>query len=88
MSVFANIRPALEGFIHFVTFMTDPVAFGWSDGRAGLALTGKRRLTTARTQLEHSIQQMQVQIGGTIPTISYSGFGFRSAPLGDLERCG
>ena len=30
-----------EGFSHFVTSMTAPIAFGWSDGRVGLAPTGK-----------------------------------------------
>ncbi len=30
-----------EGFSHFVTSMTSPVASGWSDGRVGLAPTGK-----------------------------------------------
>ena len=31
----------IEGFSHFVTSMTAPVAFGWSDRRVGLAPTGK-----------------------------------------------
>ena len=35
-----------EGFSHFVTSMTAPVASGWSGCRAGLAPTGKRRLFT------------------------------------------
>ncbi len=30
-----------EGFSHFVTSMTAPVASGWSDGRVGFAPTGK-----------------------------------------------
>ncbi len=30
-----------EGFSHFVTSMTAPDASGWSDGRVGLAPTGK-----------------------------------------------
>ncbi len=30
-----------EGFSHFDTHMTAPVASGWSDGRVGLAPTGK-----------------------------------------------
>ena len=34
-----------EGFSHFVTSMTAPVASGWSGCRAGLAPTGKRRLS-------------------------------------------
>src|ERR1700686_4938395 len=39
--------PLSEGFSHFVTSMTAPVASGWSDCRVGLAPTGKRRLFTA-----------------------------------------
>ena len=42
-----------EGFSHFVTSMTAPVASGWSGCRVGLAPTGKRRLFTAHTQLRH-----------------------------------
>jgi len=36
-----------EGFSHFVTSMTAPVASGWSGCRVGFAPTGKRRLSTA-----------------------------------------
>jgi hypothetical protein len=43
-----------EGFSHFVTSMTAPVASGWSGCRAGLAPTGKRRLVTAHTHSGHS----------------------------------
>jgi hypothetical protein len=43
-----------EGFSHFVTSMTAPVASGWSGCRVGLTPTGKRRLSTAHTQLGHS----------------------------------
>src|SRR5512132_1456826 len=39
-----------EGFSHFVTSMTAPVASGWSGCRVGLAPTGKRRLVTARAR--------------------------------------
>src|SRR6266436_6328497 len=42
-----------EGFSHFVTSMTAPIASGWSGCRVGLAPTGKRRLCTAHTQLGH-----------------------------------
>ena len=38
-----------EGFSHFVTSMTAPVASGWSVRRVGLSPTGKRRLLTAHT---------------------------------------
>src|SRR5215469_18351161 len=39
-----------EGFSQFVTSLAAPVASGWSDGRVGLAPTGKRRLITAHTR--------------------------------------
>ena len=42
-----------EGFSHFVTSMTAPVASGWSGRRVGLAPTGKRRLVTAHTLSGH-----------------------------------
>src|ERR1700730_12632454 len=52
----------IEGFSHFVTSMTAPIASGWSDCRVGLAPTGKRRLCTAHarsgrshTDADHSI---------------------------------
>ena len=39
-----------EGFSHFVTSMTAPVASGWSDScRVGLVPTEERRLTMAHT---------------------------------------
>jgi hypothetical protein len=45
------IRDTLtEGFSHFVSSMTAPVASGWSDCRVGFAPTGKRRLCTAHTR--------------------------------------
>ena|SRR5882724_6143542 len=42
-----------EGFSHFVTSMTAPVASGWSIRRVGLTPTGKRRLSTAHTHTGH-----------------------------------
>ncbi len=43
-----------EGFSHFITSMTAPVASGWSDScRVGLAPTEERRLSTAHTQIGH-----------------------------------
>ncbi len=48
------IRDTLtEGFSHFVSSMTAPVASGWSGCRVGLAPTGKRRLFTAHTRNRH-----------------------------------
>jgi hypothetical protein len=41
----------IEGFSHFVTSMTAPIASGWSGCRVGFAPTGKRRLVTAHTQI-------------------------------------
>jgi hypothetical protein len=40
----------IEGFSHFVTSMTAPIASGWSGCRVGLAPTGKRRLFTAHAR--------------------------------------
>src|SRR3984893_1358515 len=40
----------IEGFSHFVTSMTAPIASGWSGCRVGLAPTGKRRLVTAHAR--------------------------------------
>jgi hypothetical protein len=42
-----------EGFSHFVTSMTAPVASGWSGRRVGLAPTAKRRLLTAHASSGH-----------------------------------
>jgi hypothetical protein len=42
-----------EGFSHFVTSMTAPVASGWSARRVGLSPTGKRRLLTAHANSSH-----------------------------------
>ena len=43
----------IEGFSHFVTSMTAPIASGWGGCRVGLAPTGKRRLVTAHTPRGH-----------------------------------
>src|SRR5271170_8073297 len=43
-----------EGFSHFVSSMTAPVASGWSVHRVGLSPTGKRRLLTAHANSRHS----------------------------------
>src|SRR5271166_4108868 len=44
-----------EGFSHFVTSMTAPVASGWSVRRVGLSPTGKRRLLTAHANSGRSL---------------------------------
>src|SRR5207245_9826301 len=45
----------IEGFSHFVTSMTAPIASGWSDCRVELAPTGKRRLCTAHARSGRSV---------------------------------
>src|SRR5271169_1492885 len=46
-----------EGFSHFVTSMTAPVASGWSGRRVGFTPTGKRRLVTAHAISRHPFIQ-------------------------------
>jgi hypothetical protein len=53
-----------EGFSHFVTSMTAPVASGWSGCRVGLAPTGKRRLVTAHTYCGHSGKRRSTSSSG------------------------
>ena len=54
-----------EGFSHFVTSMTAPVASGWSVRRVGLAPTGTRRLLTAHMSSGHSrSRRWTSQLGG------------------------
>src|SRR3979490_533926 len=43
----------IEGFSHFVTSMTAPIASGWSDCRVGFSPTGERRLCTAHARTGH-----------------------------------
>ncbi len=49
----------IEGFSHFVTSMTAPIASGWSGCRMGFAPTGKRRLCTGtpRTDISACIKE-------------------------------
>ena len=42
----------IEGFSHFVTSTTAPIASGWSDCWVGFAPTGKRRFCTAHTHVD------------------------------------
>jgi hypothetical protein len=59
------VTSCTEGFNHFVTSMTAPVASGWSGCRVGLAPTGKRRLVTAHTWTGHSRSRpWKPQLGG------------------------
>jgi hypothetical protein len=66
-----------EGFIHFVSSMTAPVASGWSDCRVGLLPLEKRCLCTAHTQLGH-------WAGPTIPMACFL-FGWRRLGLPSLR---
>ena len=59
----------IEGFSHFVTSMTAPIAFGWSGCRVGLAPTGKRRLVTAHTPSRHHAAKFAALREGTSSTL-------------------
>src|ERR1700737_4222127 len=61
--------PLPEGFSHFVTSMTAPVASGWSGCRVGLAPTGKRRLVTAHTLSGPSLQSATMASGAPLPAL-------------------
>jgi len=52
-----------EGFSHFVTSMTAPVASGWSGRRVGLAPTGKRRLGRRTRQADVADRGVDVALG-------------------------
>jgi len=54
-----------EGFSHFVTSMTAPVASGWSVRRVGLSPTGKRRIS--RRTLNSGRSPTTWQVGQTGP---------------------
>src|SRR5512132_62127 len=64
-----------EGFSHFVTSMTAPVASGWSGCRVGLAPTGKCRLVTAhaRSGLMHRSKQHHYSITSSVRASNGSG---------------
>ena len=62
------IRDTLtEGFSHFVSSMTAPVASGWSGRRVGLAPTGKRRLSTAHTPNRHDDRELTIKPFHPVP---------------------
>ncbi len=63
-----------EGFSHFVTSMTAPIASGWSEScRVGFAPTEERRLTTAHTQSRHRANGLDGP-----PYIDFPGVGERT----------
>src|SRR6267154_2539311 len=80
----------IEGFSHFVTSMTAPIASGWSGCRMGFAPIGKRRLCTAHTQLGHrfvqaatawraAVSHSSIEIPAANTAIARCSAGFRSA---------
>jgi hypothetical protein len=79
----------IEGFSHFVTSMTAPIASGWSGCRVGLAPTGKRRLITAHTQLGH--RGMSVRQQRTFDTdhkeTAISSSAIAAPPTGNAMYC-
>jgi len=79
------IRDTLpEGFSHFVTSMTAPVASGWSVRRVGLTPTGKRRLITAHTHLGHLLSQT-LGIINVVQYLKYPQLG-QCSREGGLDR--
>ena len=68
----------IEGFSHFVTSRTAPIATGWSKScRVGLAPTEKRRLNTAHAKSGHSCTQktlFQTSVDESIPVLIYQAF--------------
>jgi len=81
-----------EGFSHFVTSMTAPVASGWSGRRVGLAPTGKRRLLTAHTLSGHSRSSCAILRGEASRAINLAGIDpvsyYKSHPLAGLPHRG
>ena len=53
----------IEGFSHFVTSMTAPIASGWSGCRVGLTPTGKRRLCTAHANIGSQLRAVRAYSG-------------------------
>src|SRR5438034_290524 len=62
------VTRCIEGFSHFVTSMTSPIASGRSICRVGLAPTGKRRLITAHTLSGHpTFSEADIAVNGSFP---------------------
>src|SRR5271167_4771517 len=82
-----------EGFSHFVTSMTAPVASGWSVRRVGLAPTGKRRLVTAHANSGRSrttartkspIRSTAEDVAELLPTRAVEGGELRLADRAEI----
>jgi hypothetical protein len=75
-----------EGFSHFVTSMTAPVASGWSGCRVGLAPTGKRRLLTAHTSSGHCGSLPRTSRLEKHPSAKRDSAGYGAAKPRDLRE--
>jgi hypothetical protein len=64
----------IEGFSHFVTSMTAPIASGWSVRRVGIPPTGKRRLVTAHTPDICASRRMPATFSHRSAVSAYSSF--------------
>jgi hypothetical protein len=77
-----------EGFSHFVTSMTAPVASGWSVRRVGLAPTGKRRLGTAHANSGRSLAARRTDHVDPERPFAAGPMNRRSAPESGRRRYG
>src|SRR5208337_4799139 len=66
-----------EGFSHFVTSMTAPVASGWSGCRVGLAPTGKRRLSRRTRCAVIEVANVDVAVGKVVLALPFQTAALR-----------
>ena len=76
----------IEGFSHFVTSMTAPIASGWSGCRVGLAPTGKRRLCTAHVESRCDAVALGSNISVSAPFVRRCLTGSTMAPFSHLAH--
>src|SRR3974390_2365938 len=76
----------IEGFSHFVTSMTAPIASGWSVCRMGLAPTGKRRLYTAHTRSGPRVHHTYRTRAVPCRNISGTRVARHRDPTGEIHR--
>ena len=76
----------IEGFSHFVTSMTVPIASGWSRCRVGLAPTGKRRLVTAHTHLRPTLRAKGEHVSLTVLATALGGIVWTTSGQGELKH--
>jgi hypothetical protein len=77
----------IEGFSHFVTSMTAPIASGWSGCRVGFTPTGKGRLLTAHTRNGHS-ERVESRAPGASLTRRLAGISADDGNQSDAHREG